>query len=44
MMQVLAAHDGTMIHLQTCDLIQGNFVKLQPQSVDFLDISDPKAV
>ena len=28
----------------TCDLPNGRFVKIEPQSVDFLDISDPKAV
>ena len=30
--------------LRTAELPLGQFVKFQPQSVDFLDISDPKAV
>ena len=33
-----------MIKIRNCDLSLGKFVKIEPQSVDFLDISDPKAV
>ena len=35
---------GDHIKVRTVDLIDGKFVKLQPQTKDFLDISNPKAV
>lgn len=44
MMNTLNIKSGTVIKIQTTDLPQGNFVKLEPQSTDFLDIADPKAV
>lgn len=44
MMNTLGISAGTVIRIETTDLQQGQFVKLEPQSTDFLDISDPKAV
>jgi ubiquitin fusion degradation protein 1 len=44
MMDTLGIGAGTVIKIQTTDLPQGNFVKLEPQSTNFLEISDPKAV
>lgn len=44
MMNTLDISAGTVIKVETTDLPQGNFVKLEPQSTDFLEISDPKAV
>lgn len=44
MMRMLELQDGDPIHLQGTRLPKGKFVKLQPQTVDFLEISDPKAV
>lgn len=44
MMQTLLLDVGDMIQIKTTSLELARLVKLQPQSVDFLDISDPKAV
>ncbi|WFC96988.1 ubiquitin fusion degradation protein [Malassezia brasiliensis] len=44
MMRMLALREGDPIHVQGTRLPKGKFVKLQPQTVDFLEISDPKAV
>lgn len=44
MMRMLELQDGDPIHMQGTRLPKGQFVKLQPQTVDFLEISDPKAV
>ncbi|KAH3899620.1 related to Ubiquitin fusion degradation protein 1 [Saccharomycodes ludwigii] len=44
MMDVLGVHTGSLLLISSTDLPLGNFVKLEPQSTDFLDISDPKAV
>ncbi|KAF3113128.1 ubiquitin fusion degradation protein, variant 2 [Orbilia oligospora] len=43
-MQTLLLEPGDLIQVKSTDLPPGSFIKLQPQSVDFLDISDPKAV
>jgi len=43
-MQCLDLSPGDMIEILSTDLPPGHFIKLQPQSVDFLEISDPKAV
>ncbi|KAM9937252.1 hypothetical protein OXX80_003212 [Metschnikowia pulcherrima] len=43
-METLKLQPGSLIKIASCDLPNGQFVKLEPQSVDFLDISDPKAV
>lgn len=44
MMKCLKCNDGDIIRISSATLPQGQFLKIQPQSVDFLDISDPKAV
>ncbi|OBA23441.1 UFD1-domain-containing protein [Metschnikowia bicuspidata var. bicuspidata NRRL YB-4993] len=43
-METLKLQPGSLIKIASCDLPNGQFVKLEPQSVEFLDISDPKAV
>ncbi|RLV96022.1 Ubiquitin fusion degradation protein 1 [Spathaspora sp. JA1] len=44
MMNTLQLNPGGLIKINNCDLQLGKFVKIEPQSVDFLDISDPRAV
>lgn len=44
MMSALKLEPGMLVKIANCDLPNGQYVKLEPQSVDFLDISDPKAV
>ncbi len=44
MMQTLLIKEGDLIAIKNVNLSLGHFVKIQPQHVDFLDISDPKAV
>lgn len=44
MMSTLQLSPGLLLKISNCDLPLGNFVKIEPQSVDFLDITDPKAV
>lgn len=43
-MSGLSLEPGDLIQLKSTDLPPGKFVKLQPQSPSFLDISDPRAV
>jgi len=44
MMETLELDVGDMIQVKTTSLELAKLVKLQPQSVNFLDITDPKAV
>ncbi|CAR28986.1 hypothetical protein ZYGR_0W00140 [Zygosaccharomyces rouxii] len=44
MMETLGVQPGSLLKIGSTDLPLGQFVKIQPQSVDFLDITDPKAV
>lgn len=44
MMQTLLLEVGDMVQIKSTDLAPATLVKLQPQSTNFLDISDPKAV
>lgn len=44
MMRNLASQEGDMIVVKNTRLPSGRFAKLQPQSTNFLDISNPKAV
>lgn len=44
MMETLAISPGSLIKVTNTSLSLGTFVKIEPQSVDFLEISDPKAV
>ena len=44
MMQNLLIEEGAVITVTNASLPKATFVKLQPQSVDFLEISNPRAV
>lgn len=44
MMQNLLIEEGTLLTVRNVSLPKASFVKLQPQSVDFLEISNPRAV
>lgn len=44
LMQVLGLEPGDLVQTKSTDLPSGQFIKLQAQSTNFLDISDPKAV
>lgn len=44
MMQNLLIEEGSLITVRNVSLPKATFVKLQPQSVDFLEISNPRAV
>lgn len=44
MMQTLKLSPGALLRIKNCDIPLGKFVKIEPQSVDFLEITDPKAV
>lgn len=44
MMQRLSLRSGALVEIRSTSLELGSLVKLEPQSVDFLEISDPKAV
>jgi ubiquitin fusion degradation protein 1 len=44
MMQLLLIEEGGFITIKSATLQKGNYVKLQPQTSTFLDISNPKAV
>lgn len=44
LMQVLVLEPGDILQVKSADLPSGRFIKLQAQSTNFLDISDPKAV
>lgn len=43
-MQNLALEEGEIVSLKSASLPKGTYVKLQPHTKDFLDISNPKAV
>jgi ubiquitin fusion degradation protein 1 len=45
MMQTLSLEPGDLLQIKSTDLPSGSFIKLQPQSMSFINaISDPKAV
>lgn len=44
LMQVLELEPGDLMQVKSTDLMPGSYIKVQPQSPSFLDISDPKAV
>lgn len=44
LMRTLSLEPGDLVQIKSTDLPAGQFIKLQPQSPAFLDISDPKAV
>jgi len=43
-MKTLELDPGDLVQIKSTDLPPGRFIKLQPQSPAFLDISDPRAV
>lgn len=43
-MKTLLLEPGDLVQIKSTDLPPGRFVKLQPQSPSFLEISDPRAV
>lgn len=43
-MRTLDLEPGDLLQIKSTDLPPGKFIKLQPQSPSFLDISDPRAV
>ncbi|TVU32852.1 hypothetical protein EJB05_24611, partial [Eragrostis curvula] len=44
MMQNLLLGEGDMVFIKNANLPKGTYVKLQPHTTDFLDISNPKAI
>lgn len=44
MMQNLLLQEGDIVKLKSTSLQKGTYVKLRPQSKDFLEITNPKAV
>jgi ubiquitin fusion degradation protein 1 len=44
MMETLGTEPGSIIEVKNVTLPLGSFVKIQPQSADFLDITDHRAV
>lgn len=44
LMQTVSLDAGDLVQIKSTDLPSGSFIKLQPQSTSFLEISDPKAV
>ncbi len=44
MMQLLLIEEGGFVNVKSATLPKATYVKLQPQSSAFLDISNPKAV
>ena len=43
-MENMHLSEGDVIHLRSASIPKGSFVKLQPQTTDFIHISNPKAV
>jgi ubiquitin fusion degradation protein 1 len=44
MMENMLLQEGDIVQLRNTSLEKGTFVKLQPHTKDFLDISNPKAM
>ena len=44
MMRNLLLNEGDLVEVENVSLQVATFTKFQPQSVDFLDITNPKAV
>lgn len=44
MMENMHLNEGDIVHLRSASIPKGSFVKLQPQTSDFIKISNPKAV
>ncbi|CAH2060189.1 unnamed protein product [Thlaspi arvense] len=44
MMQNMSLQEGDIVKIRNTSLVKGTFIKLQPHTQDFLDISNPKAI
>lgn len=44
MMENMLLQEGSIVHVKNVTLPKGTYVKLQPHTKDFLDISNPKAI
>eukprot|EP00257_Ricinus_communis_P023569 XP_015583589.1 ubiquitin fusion degradation protein 1 homolog isoform X3 [Ricinus communis] len=44
MMENMLLQEGDLVQLKNASLMKGTYVKLQPHTTDFLDISNPKAI
>lgn len=44
MMQNMLLQEGDIVQVKNATLLKGTYVKLQPHTTDFLDISNPKAI
>tara|TARA_B110001452_G_scaffold74912_1_gene60689 strand:+ start:193 stop:1197 length:1005 start_codon:yes stop_codon:yes gene_type:complete len=44
MMENMHLNEGDIVHMKSASIQKGSFVKLQPQTSDFIKISNPKAV
>lgn len=44
MMQNMLLQEGDIVRVKNANLPKGTYVKLQPHTTDFLDISNPKAM
>lgn len=44
MMENMLLQEGDIVQLKIASLRKGTYVKLQPHTKDFLDISNPKAM
>lgn len=44
MMENMLLQEGDIINVKNASLSKGTFVKLQPHTTDFLDVSNPKAI
>ena len=44
MMQNLFISEGSLLRIKSATLPKATFVKIRPQSIEFLDITNPRAV
>jgi len=44
MMENMLLQEGDLLYVKNTNLAKGTYVKLQPHTMDFLDIYNPKAV
>lgn len=44
MMENMLLQEGDIVNVKNASLLKGTYVKLQPHTMDFLDVSNPKAI
>ncbi|KAL0897384.1 hypothetical protein Bca101_081345 [Brassica carinata] len=44
MMQNMSLEEGDIVRIKNMSLVKGTYIKLQPHTQDFLDITNPKAI